>query len=135
MIRRGFWLAAGAVLGVSGYRKVSRLARTLTGQADARTLMAPDSRAQLTRRAQQTTRDQVAARPAGRLALAGRAPKERSGAATAVARAATAAGFVRDVREGMAEYRDLHRGEFDRTLGSRSDLASPAESQQARREA
>ncbi len=146
MIRRGFWLAAGAVLGVSGYRKASRLARTLTGQADARTLVAPGSRAQTRRaqqsmraqqptRAQQTTRDQVDARPAGRLALAGRAPRQRSGAATAVARAAAAAGFVRDVREGMAEYWDLHRGEFDRTLGSRSDLASPAESQQARREA
>jgi hypothetical protein len=147
MIRRGFWLAAGAVLGVSGYRKASRLARTLTGQADARTLVAPGSRAQLTRRAQQTgrarqptraqqtTRDHVAAVPAGRLALPGRAPRRRSGAATAVARAAAAAGFVRDVREGMAEYWDLHRGEFDRTLGSRSDLASPAESQQARREA
>jgi len=147
MIRRGFWLAAGAVLGVSGYRKASRLARTLTGQADARTLVAPGSRAQLTRRAQltsraqqptraqQTIRDQVAARPAGRLALPERAPRQRSGAATAVARAAAAAGFVRDVREGMAEYWDLHRGEFARTLGSRSDLASPAESRQARREA
>jgi hypothetical protein len=122
MIRRGFWLAAGAVLGVSGYRRASRLARTLTGQADARMLVAPGSR------------DQVAARPSGRLALRGRAPRQRSGAA-AVARVAAAAGFVRDVRVGMAEYWDLHRGEFDRTLGSRSDLASPAESQQARREA
>jgi hypothetical protein len=29
MIRRMFWLAAGAVLGVAGYRRVSRLARTV----------------------------------------------------------------------------------------------------------
>jgi hypothetical protein len=77
----------------------------------------------------------VAAVPAGLLALPWCPPRQRSGAATAVARAAAAAGFVRDVREGMAEYWDLHRGEFDRTLGSRSDLTSPAESQQVRREA
>ena len=30
MIRRGFWLAAGAMLGVAGYRKATRLARTIT---------------------------------------------------------------------------------------------------------
>ncbi len=35
MIRRGFWLAAGAVLGVTGYRRVTRLARALTGQPPA----------------------------------------------------------------------------------------------------
>ncbi len=34
MIRRGFWLATGAVLGVTGYRRATRLARMLTGQAD-----------------------------------------------------------------------------------------------------
>jgi len=33
MIRRGFWLAAGAVLGIAGYRKAARLGRALTGQA------------------------------------------------------------------------------------------------------
>jgi hypothetical protein len=27
MIRRGMWLAAGAVLGVAGYRRAARLAR------------------------------------------------------------------------------------------------------------
>jgi hypothetical protein len=30
MIRRLFWLVAGALLGVTGYRRVSRLARTVT---------------------------------------------------------------------------------------------------------
>lgn len=29
MIRRGFWLAAGAVLGIAGYRRATRLARQL----------------------------------------------------------------------------------------------------------
>ena len=32
MIRRGFWLGAGAILGITGYRRVARLVRTLTGQ-------------------------------------------------------------------------------------------------------
>ena len=39
---------------------------------------------------------------------------------------------VRDVREGMAEYWDLHRGESDPTLESRSDRISPVERQQGR---
>ena len=29
MIRRSFWLAAGAVLGISGYRRVTRTAKAL----------------------------------------------------------------------------------------------------------
>ena len=33
MIRRLFWLAAGALLGVTGYRRVSRLARAVTAAA------------------------------------------------------------------------------------------------------
>ena len=37
-----------------------------------------------------------------------------------VARAVAAAGFVRDVRDGMAEYWDLHRGEPDPTADGRS---------------
>ena len=31
MIRRGFWLAAGAVTGIYGYRRVSALGRRLSG--------------------------------------------------------------------------------------------------------
>ncbi len=31
MIRRAFWLGLGAVLGVAGYRRLSRLGRALTG--------------------------------------------------------------------------------------------------------
>jgi hypothetical protein len=33
MIRRLFWMTAGALLGVTGYRRVSRLARTVTAGA------------------------------------------------------------------------------------------------------
>ena len=86
MIRRGVWLLAGAVLGVTGYRKASRMAAAITGT-------------------------RVPARP-----LAG-APRPIA-ARTPVpftARIRSAAGFARDVREGMADYRDS-RG---RQLGHR----------------
>ena len=36
MIRRLFWMVAGALLGVSGYRRVSRLARAVTASAGRR---------------------------------------------------------------------------------------------------
>lgn len=93
MIRRGFWVVTGAVLGVSGYRRVTRLASMFTGPKSAQS------------------------RP-GRVAPArvasGRAAPRRvapgGGVRTHVARAVAAAGFVRDVRDGMAEYWDLHRG-------------------------
>jgi len=130
MIRRGFWLAAGAVLGISGYRRVTRLASALavprtpgmqslpgTGPAAGPQMLAPPLRAK----------------------------------SSQVARAVAAARFVRDVRAGMAEYRDLHRDEPDRAsrgrtlegqrsraLSSEPALSSEAtrsrESQQARRE-
>ena len=61
MIRRGFWLALGAVLGVTGYRRATRIARAMV---PARGQPGP-----------------------GQLARAG---------------------FLRDVREGRAEYLDRH---------------------------
>lgn len=122
MIRRGFWLAAGAVMGVTGYRKATRLARTLTGQADSRrpaAIVVPGPRSAATGRQ--------------RLALPGReASRQQGSVAATVARAAAAAGFVRDVREGMAEYWDLHREESDLTLECRSDRMSPVENQRGR---
>jgi hypothetical protein len=89
-MRRGFWLVAGAALGVTGYRRASRLARRIS--------------------------------PA---ALAQGGSQLRS-----------AASFVRDVRDGMADYRvqrrgtgdvrqgenyrDLHGRQIGHRLGSRS---------------
>lgn len=126
MIRRGFWLTAGAVLGVAGYRKATRLAWALTGQGQAsRSTAGLPAAARASIVAQQT-----------RLALPARAATRSGGrAASAVAGAASAAGFVRDVRVGMAEYWDLHRGEMDRTLGSRGGRSSSGDSPQGHREA
>jgi hypothetical protein len=109
MIRRGFWLATGAALGVMGYRRVTRLARGLgfpldgppaTGQNG----LLGDSR-------QVRGNDNLTGRPRHR------APARSRGGPGSVASAAV---FVRDVREGMAEYRSLHREKLARTLGSRS---------------
>ena len=145
MIRRGFWLVTGAVLGVAGYRKATRLARTVTGQAllggSAGTRgRAPIGRAPIARSVLQlpASAQPARTRPADRSGQAGSTMQSNHGAqaepglarpaqpdphradriAAAAARAAAAAGFVRDMREGMAEYWDLHRGESDRTLGS-----------------
>jgi hypothetical protein len=80
MIRRLIWVTIGAVLGITGYRRVSRAAKAL--------LPAPDVLAPLARRA---SAGQV--RPAARGGQVG----------------ARTAEFVRDVRVGMAEYLDRHR--------------------------
>ncbi len=101
MIRRGFWLAAGAVLGVAGYRRVTRLAKVLAVPRSPGHLPGP-------------------ARTAGPQMLA---PPSRPG--SQVARAVATARFIRDVRDGMAEYRDLHRRAPDPTARGRT-LDSPA---------
>jgi hypothetical protein len=115
MMRRGFWLAAGAALGVMGYRRVTRLARGLGFGADGPPAAAqngqhPDSR-------QLRSDDSQTGRPRHQ------APARHRGAIASIASAAV---FVRDVREGMAEYWSLHRGELARTLGSRSDRTASA---------
>jgi hypothetical protein len=96
VIRRGFWLVLGATLGVAGYRRASRVARSL--------VPAP--------------REPV---PGGRVAL--RPPQVTgagvvAGAARAGRYAAEGAAFVRDVRDGVAEYLDRQDPEVHRTLGS-----------------
>ncbi len=41
MIRRGFWLTAGAVSGIYGYRRVSAIGRQLSGRLNLSGLSAP----------------------------------------------------------------------------------------------
>jgi hypothetical protein len=113
MIRRGFWLATGAALGVLGYRRVTGLARglgfPLDGQlAAGQNGLHDDSR-------QVRGNDNLTGRPRHR------APARSRGGLGSVVSAAV---FVRDVREGMAEYRSLNREKLARTLGSRSAPAA-----------
>jgi hypothetical protein len=140
MIRRGFWLAAGAVLGITGYRSAARLGRALTGQ-DQLVLVRQDQQLLTPRSRRPVARRDVPALAAGEEAPPGEqsAVRPRSKPATTATRSAIAlavatAGFIRDVRQGMAEYGDLHHGEPARTLGSRSAQALPGESRQGRRE-
>jgi|HubBroStandDraft_4_1064222.scaffolds.fasta_scaffold328409_2 hypothetical protein len=96
-MRRGFWLATGAVLGVAGYRKASRIARAVTGAAVPAKMVSSGPRALNSGRE---------ARPAVALTVARTTGRVRS-----------AASFARDVREGMAEYRELHGRQLGRSLG------------------
>ena len=117
MIRRGFWVVTGAVLGVTGYRRVTRLASMFTGPKSAQSPPGPGSRvlpAPGRVLAQARPRGAAPGRVApGRVAPGRVAPRRAAqggGVRTHVARAVAAAGFLRDVRDGMAEYWDLHRG-------------------------
>jgi hypothetical protein len=118
MIRRGFWVVTGAVLGVTGYRRVTRLASMVTAPKSARSRPAPGSAAGPRMLPPTPGRVLVQATPRrlapGRQARGGIAPGGLApgrGVRTNVARAVAAAGFLRDVRDGMAEYWDLHRGQ------------------------
>jgi hypothetical protein len=103
MIRRGFWVAVGAAVGISGYRRASRLARTVFPARPGSALATgPGERA----------------RPpviTGRSLLAAAASAGR-GTAQGVA-------FARDVREGMAEYLDRQGAEAGRTLDTPREQA------------
>jgi len=117
MIRRGFWLAAGAALGVMGYRRVTRLARGLGFGVGVPSAAGQNGRHADSR--QVRGNDNLTGRPRHQ------APARHRGAIASIASAAI---FVRDVREGMAEYWSLHRGELAHTLGSRSDRTASARS-------
>jgi len=138
VIRRGFWLLAGAALGVTGYRRATRLARALTGQsmlgAPAVTRQRSALRLSAAPRADQASRAAPGTALPRQPAPAPADPTPAARIAAAAARASAAAGFVRDVRAGMAEYWDLHRSEADRTLGSQRDHMWSGESQQGARE-
>jgi hypothetical protein len=86
MIRRVFWMTAGALLGVTGYRRVSRLARAVT--AGARTGDRTHRRAR-------------------NLASGGWAHRGWGHGAAL---------FARDVRDGMELYADRHPRLAGRTL-------------------
>jgi hypothetical protein len=138
MIRRGFWLIAGAALGVTGYRRATRLARALTGQnmlgAPAVTPQRSALRLSAAPRADRAARTELGIAQPRQPAPASVGPTPAARIAAAAARASAAAGFVRDVRDGMAEYWDLHRSEADRTLGSQRDHMWSGDSQQDARE-
>jgi hypothetical protein len=113
MIRRGFWLALGAALGVAGYRRAGRLARALRpSMIGARLARGGSSRSRTGRAACSVTGG-----PGG------------------------AAAFLRDVRDGMDEYLERRQGQRGPTLegqqparlaGAGPDQAGPGQAAIAR---
>ena len=100
MIRRGFWLTAGAVTGIYGYRRVTAVTRRLSaGLNPAGPGGSP-------------------AGPGASLAQGARlAHRGRRGA---IGMARQTFRFTRDVREGMEIYRLAHSGPAGPTLSSDS---------------
>jgi hypothetical protein len=97
MIRRGFWLTAGAVTGIWGYRRVAAVGRRVSASlTPGGTLKLADTRA-----ATQGTR------------MAGR--RARHGA---VALAVQTYRFTQDVREGMELYAARHPAPAGSTLST-----------------
>jgi hypothetical protein len=123
-MRRGLWLAAGAVLGVAGYRRATRLVDDLV-RGGSRGVVPPGQHRRGSgssgRRAVRGPAP-VGAAPAGRPDSAGQSVLGRP--ASTAAKIAATAGFVRDVRDGMAEYLELHHRELARNLGGRSNRTS-----------
>jgi hypothetical protein len=98
MIRRGFWLTAGAVTGIYGYRRVSAIGRRLHASLDpAGPGVGPSREARLARAARR-----------GALGLARETYR-----------------FTRDVREGMELYTARHSAPAGSTLGARDAQRAP----------
>ena len=109
MIRRGFWLAAGAATGIYGYRRVSAVGRRLSAS-----LNPAEPAAALTQSAQ-SARNARNARNARSARLARRGGRGAIGLARETYR------FTRDVREGMDLYMARHSAPAGSTLDTNHD--------------
>ena len=106
MIRRGFWLTAGAVSGIWGYRRVAAVGRRVSASlTPGGTLKLTDTRAGA--RSVSRTAGRTASRTAGRRASRG-----------AVTLARETYRFTRDVREGMELYTARHPAPAGSTLST-----------------
>ena len=95
MIRRGFWLAAGAVTGIYGYRRVAAVGRRLSARLNP-------------------------AEPGAALTQGARLG--RKGRRTAISLARETFAFTRDVREGMDLYMARHSVPAGSTLTTERTL-------------
>ncbi len=103
MIRRGFWLTAGAVSGIYGYRRVSAVGRRLSASLTPGTNLTPG------------------ASPKPRVR-----PPARRGAWRL---AKQTYGFTRDVREGMELYLARHSAPAGSTLSTDHALSTDHDAQ------
>ena len=115
MIRRGFWLTAGAVTGIYGYRRVAAVGRRLSATLTPGRL-APEGTREGTRERTLESRLEGTlelARASARARSTGR--RARRGA---IAAARETYRFTRDVREGMELYRRAHPAPAGSTLST-----------------
>jgi hypothetical protein len=110
VIRRGFWLAAGAVTGIYGYRRVSAVGRRLSASLNPAEPAAALPQGAPSARSAQSVRSAQSAR------LARRGRRGAIGLARGTYR------FTRDVREGMDLYLARHSAPAGSTLGARDAL-------------
>jgi hypothetical protein len=109
MIRRGFWLTAGAVTGIYGYRRASAVGRRLSGRL---TRNGPASPGKLASPGGPANPGSLAS-PGTRGSPGIRRRPTRPGA---VGLAIQAVRFTRDVREGMELYMARHSAPAGSTL-------------------
>ncbi len=104
MIRRAIWLALGATLGIAGYRRVNRMIQSVAPQSPA---VPWTGREPSGVRAAGGLNQHTERLPAHRLAAGPPRPPGQVSAWQASARgvARAALTLVRDVRVGMADYR------------------------------
>ncbi len=116
MIRRGFWLTAGAVAGIMGYRRVSAVGRRLSASLNPATGTGTGT-------GTETGSSRAGTGTAARAALISGSALARGGRLTgrgAVGLAAETFRFARDVREGMELYTARHSEPAgSTTLGAR----------------
>jgi len=113
VIRRGFWLTAGAVTGIMGYRRVSAVGRRISATLSPRTTLSP--RAALSPGATPRATPRASLSPGGRPRLTRRG---------AVGMARETFRFARDVREGMELYMARHSASAGSTLSTNRDTRS-----------
>jgi hypothetical protein len=97
VIRRGFWLAAGAATGIYGYRRVSAVGRRVSASLTSRTSLTPGA----------SVKARVRPARTGALCLARETYR-----------------FTRDVREGMELYMARHSAPAGSTLSTDHDTLS-----------
>ena len=124
MIRRGFWLTAGAVTGIYGYRRACAIGRKLSAR-----LNPPDPGPSLTTEASAAQQDREArlvrqarlardARLARQARLVQGARLARRGRRGAMNATREIFRFTRDVREGMDLYTARHSAPAGSTLST-----------------
>ncbi len=113
MIRRGFWLTAGAVTGIYGYRRASAVGRRLSGRL---TRGAPATLSALTTPGALAIPGTPATPGARAIASPRNRRRRRSTLLAAVGLTRESVRFSRDVREGMELYMARHSAPAGSTL-------------------